>query len=411
MQKQLFFNELKAQFNLREPKEQKPTNIYMVVFLDGKQYKLSTGLKVYPEHWNSEKQQAFVSCRLNEIDNINNTIINDKLTELKQTFVDYKLYICTHPDEVINQLYILKKYIYKDMEHKGTKKEPIDIFAHLFDALDKDVNKKGDILATGKNKSTKAQDYSQIKPFKTFIDSTGLVFYSFNDLNREIISNYQEWLINNLQGRTNGGKCSVSTINKNINKLLELINKYAVKRGLMDNSVFTNLQVEKLKDKSASIDNYIALRDDEIYKLWNYKTKTKADDAVKDIFILNCLIGQRIGDIDKIDKNVDKTGDSVYISLVQDKCTHKIETELIFTLAKTILEKYDYKLPTINKGTFNTKLKAIAKDAGITGTETITTHTAGTSEPITEYKEKYDCISSHTARRTFVTLLSLREWN
>lgn len=42
MEGQIFFNEVKASFNLREPKANKPTNIYLVCRIDKKQVKLST---------------------------------------------------------------------------------------------------------------------------------------------------------------------------------------------------------------------------------------------------------------------------------------------------------------------------------------------------------------------------------
>ena len=79
MEQQVFINEMQARFNLRQPKANKPTNIYLVVRINGKQLKLATGVKVYPEHWNKEKQEAYVSFRLPELDNRNNEIANNKI--------------------------------------------------------------------------------------------------------------------------------------------------------------------------------------------------------------------------------------------------------------------------------------------------------------------------------------------
>ena len=61
-----------------QPKTNRPTNIYLVVYLNNKQVKLSTGVKVYPEHWNIRRQQAYVNARLSKLDNNNNTITNDR---------------------------------------------------------------------------------------------------------------------------------------------------------------------------------------------------------------------------------------------------------------------------------------------------------------------------------------------
>ena len=77
MTHQVFINEIvKASFNLCHPKSKRPINIYLIVRINQKQAKLSTGVKVYPEHWNIKKQEAYISCRLTESDNINNTITN-----------------------------------------------------------------------------------------------------------------------------------------------------------------------------------------------------------------------------------------------------------------------------------------------------------------------------------------------
>ena len=76
---QNFFNEIKANFNLRDCKSNKPTNVYMIVIINGKKYHLPTGVKVYPDQWNKAKQEAYISHRLTEMDNLNNEIVNKKM--------------------------------------------------------------------------------------------------------------------------------------------------------------------------------------------------------------------------------------------------------------------------------------------------------------------------------------------
>ncbi len=407
MGNQQFFYELKPTFALRQQKDEKPTLIYMNVYYHKKCFTISTGVKVYPSQWNKEKHEAYISFRLPEIDNRNNTIVNDRIAKLKEDFLAYKEYICANPDKFNQGLSILKNYIYNGEMKELETKEPINVFAYLLNNLDADPNKKGDVLKSG----TKKTDYDKLKHFKTFIDQNNIVFYSFEDITRDMLCNYQSWLIDNLKGRT-GEKVGVKRINDIVTKLLELLKKYAVLKGKMSNSHFQNLLIEKLKDKSANIDNNIALRDDEIFKLWNYKPTTIKDEHIRDMFLLNCVVGQRIGDLGKIDNNIEQTATSTFITLIQDKGTKKVEVELIFTLAKQILEKYNYDLPSVENNSnniFNKRLKVIAKEAGITGKETIVTHPAG-GQPITEIKERYDCVTSHTARRTFVTLLSVRGW-
>ena len=75
MERQIFINEMQARFNLRKPRSEKPTNLYLVCRINNKQVKLSTGVKIYPDHWNEKRQEAYISVRLSEIDNINNTCL------------------------------------------------------------------------------------------------------------------------------------------------------------------------------------------------------------------------------------------------------------------------------------------------------------------------------------------------
>ena len=52
---------MKSSFNLRQYKEDKDTPIYLVCTINGRQEKLSTGLKVRPQFWDKVKQVAIVS--------------------------------------------------------------------------------------------------------------------------------------------------------------------------------------------------------------------------------------------------------------------------------------------------------------------------------------------------------------
>lgn len=111
MEKQTFANEMTCHFNLREPRSQRPTNIYCIICVDGKQMKFPTGVKIYPEQWNKKKQEAFISFRLTELDNRNNRIVNEKISSIKQDFLNYKQYLCENPNALASKVPLLKQYI------------------------------------------------------------------------------------------------------------------------------------------------------------------------------------------------------------------------------------------------------------------------------------------------------------
>ena len=96
MSKQQFIQELTLNFNLRQPKSDKPTSIFAVVYIKGKQYRFSTGVKVYPHQWNKKKQEAYISLQLTELDNYNNGICNETLTKFKENFTLFRHEVCTN---------------------------------------------------------------------------------------------------------------------------------------------------------------------------------------------------------------------------------------------------------------------------------------------------------------------------
>ncbi|WP_317039776.1 MULTISPECIES: tyrosine-type recombinase/integrase [Tenacibaculum] len=72
-------------------------------------------------------------------------------------------------------------------------------------------------------------------------------------------------------------------------------------------------------------------------------------------------------------------------------------------IALHILNKYDYTLPLIGNQKFNDYVKEVFEKAGYTH-NVIKTSTRG-KEILREEKPFYKRISSHTARRTFITMM------
>lgn len=58
----------------------------------------------------------------------------------------------------------------------------------------------------------------------------------------------------------------------------------------------------------------------------------------------------------------------------------------------------------------NKRIKEIGKAAGIVGKETITRHSGNDTHVQSIQKQRFELLSQHTGRRTFITLLALRGW-
>lgn len=393
---QVFIDEIRCNFNLREPKADKPTNIYLVASVNNKQVKLSTGVKVYPSQWNVKKQEAYISVRLTELDNINNTIVNNKLIELKNCFTEFKYYLCANPNKIDNGITLLKNYIYK--ENTDMKEEKaINVCLYLKQCVDKDTISEG----------SKKAYINAIKLLERYMKENNITLKSFDEINTKFFKNFQTFLLDIDDAKTVDSTLSVKYINQTIKIIHQRLDAYAVGDGIMTRSKFLDIVPQFIKDK---MDDYkIALRDDEVLKLWNYKAKDERDQGVKDIFVLNCVTGQRISDTEKVDDNLENILDVTTIKLVQKKTGKYLKFGIIFELAKEILNKYPNGLPNISASMINTRIKEIASEAGIKGKEITCRQTKDGLN--TTYKERHECISSHTARRTFITLLKLREWD
>ena len=95
-----------------------------------------------------------------------------------------------------------------------------------------------------------------------------------------------------------------------------------------------------------------------------------------------------------------KNGKSInYYSKKTKKYVHTICNDITFDL----LKKYRFNLPHISGQKYNEYIKEVCELAGIDNI--ITVHTYKSGQAIKYEKQKFKLISSHTARRSFVTNL------
>lgn len=96
---QLFFpNELRGRFFLKTPKSKKPSVIVFATRINGKLYKFTTGMKIYPHQWSQPLQRAYISSILTSADNRNNSVINKQIDEISDSFIKFKQYLCYAED-------------------------------------------------------------------------------------------------------------------------------------------------------------------------------------------------------------------------------------------------------------------------------------------------------------------------
>ena len=392
MERQIFINEMQARFNLRKPRSEKPTNLYLVCRINNKQVKLSTGVKIYPDHWNEKRQEAYISVRLSELDNINNTIANKKITKLKEYFIEFKHYLCMHPDEIGESMKLLKQHIYKDRMKKELQKPATFIMKQI-------------IEAKTCAESSKKQYRSNIDKFERFLKENEIP-NTWESMNLDTINRYQKQIIK--ENPLHPHNTLRNIIKGTIFNLLGIADKRLDIPFKWSDSNLNSFEFVKDKSNKELADNKkVSLTEEQLNKFYKHiitgtERQIKKYTEIRDLFILQCLVGQRIGDMQKFfngDNEMDEEAGT--ISIIQQKTKARAIIPLL-PLAKEIISKYKNKELLYykeRKSIVNEALKEVAEQAGLD--EPITYEENG----IKQTQPLYKLLHTHTARHTFITIL------
>ena len=395
MGRQIFINQMQCNFNLRQPKANKPTNIYLVVYLNNKQVKLSTGVKVYPEHWNIRKQQAYVNARLSKLDNNNNTIANDRLSELKDMFLEFKHYLCEHPTDIDNSITILRTRIYKNtMTTEIKKKSATTVMKEIIDAKQA-------------ASSTKEQQKLNVGKFERYLKENN-ISDTWESIKLNTYEGYQKYLVDN-------GRGSVTIRNIIQNTLFPLLKKVSKRVDIPFTWYDSNLNsFEFVKDESnkeLASNKKVTLTEEQLKQLYDYpitgtELQVRKRTEIRDLFVLQCLVGQRVGDMQKFfngDNEKDEEEDT--ISIIQQKTKARAIIPLT-PLAKEIISKYqntELKYYKPSNSNLNAELRIIAEEAGLNTPVTFEDKDGKQVKPL------FELVHTHTARHTFITIMCRRD--
>ena len=409
MKHQLFPKELHGRFFLKSPKSTRPSAINFLIRFNSKLVKLTTHLKIYPEQWNQILQKAYISPILNPIDNHNNSIVNEKIDEIKDRFNKFKLYLCNIEKPEDSEVFKLIKEEFKDMARKKSKKEELNEFDDIVKVIH-DTIYNDTTITTGTCDNYIKKGLPALKFYLSYLEKEeNIRITSFKSFTTEFFTDFANYIHNNYT-YGDGESYTITTINSLLKYAKSAIILSARAKKQLTEAEISSITIKLFTNKSAP--NHIALRNDEVMLLYNYKATNKHDEEVRDLFLLECTFGHRISDILRLDQRLDKIGDKYYVTISPQKTPNKkIDVGIIFKIAKEILiDKYQCQLPSITKDKINKDIKRIAHEAGITGNELQSFHYQGEATPREFKRPRYECISSHTGRRTFISLLVARGW-
>lgn len=185
-------------------------------------------------------------------------------------------------------------------------------------------------------------------------------------------------------------KYKENTVGSHIRNLKAVMNE-GLKRKLHNNTDF--LSFHRPQEEIVNI-NLTQLELDRLYKC----KLSGINEKVRDVFVFGCYVAQRHSDYSRLSYNDIKDG---YVIILQKKTGHRIRIPL-HPIAKAIMDKYKGVLPKITPQEFNEVLKHVARHHAKL-TDKIMVRETKAGKKIDKYCEKWELITSHTARKTGVT--------
>lgn len=333
--------------------------------------KRNTGLSCKLEDWQNNR----VKANTKKEKYYGYDIINEKLSEIESKIQDISLFFRANKIKINKELFI----------EKFDSKEEIkpSVFYDFFECFDEYIEKgkltktpnttKGqttvkNYLENFSNETDFDISFDRINDF--FFDS--LMMYSYQT--KEIKQNYFAKII----------------------KVLKSFLSWATEKGYN-----TNREFEKFRAAEHDID-IVYLSFDELMKLYEKDFDNDRLSHVRDFYCMGCFTGLRFSDLSKLHlANISE--DHIVLSIQKTKTqNHAIKLN---KFAKAILDKYKgtiYEpLPIISSQKFNEYIKECCELAEITQSFTIHWFVGNKKKSLTQPKCKF--ITSHTARKTFIT--------
>lgn len=393
--------ELTLNFNLRKPTSKRPTNVYAVVKVCGKQMKIPTTAKINAYLWDSKKQIPMLLDSMSDAERDNAKQVLSIILSFQSAFSDYYCYICQN-------FRIISKKDVRDYFEKMVLSELI---------VKKKMAKNGVPNVKKERKATiallKALNLYQSVGDKPVADST-IQTYKFNlqnfidycaDIKRDSVQMLTDKGLSDFEIYLRGKGKSASNIRNSLRIVRILINEVMVKHP--DFKLYGVKKVDvKLPRNVRTEGKKVELTEDEITAIETCEELTPTQMEYRDLFVLECLTGQRASDIPILFNPTRYTINKNYFSFVTKK-------EGVPALVKrtpevlAIIERYkdgfkhiDVESEKLAKNE-TIALKEIAKKANL---NRIITYSD--SKGKIQSKPLSTILSSHFGRHTFVTRMA-----
>jgi integrase len=356
--------------------------VILTMSINGGRVRFAPGISVAPEHWDKKAK------RVSNISNLGvqkRNLVNRELTRWADAAV--KIYE-SNPEVSAKDLQALLKAAKKSGNFGDVPAEvrnTLDGFAvHYAAEKRKDAENPRDFnhLVTAANL------------LKAYTDERGRGGIYWADLGSNFASNFKTFL-----EKRGLRKNQVANVMKRTRQFIKASGSSEDAAKYHTSTVYKSASFRVKTEKPYK--HY--LNEDELASFLAYDFgKAKYLERVRDLFVLNAYTGLRRGDAKRVNRehyHVSANGFE-QISIRTGKQGEYVKVPLL-PIAKTILEKYNWELPTLSDTKYNEFLKLAAKRAGFTQPQIYSYEKGG--KRVTERFEKWERLSSHDARRSFAT--------
>ena len=233
-----------------------------------------------------------------------------------------------------------------------------------------------------------------------FEHSIGQVLF-LHDITEDFLSAYIDFLIDeridseDYKNKTLGG-LENSTINKRLDCFATFVRVFY--KNYEKGDLIAAHKLEKIQK------DIIRLTKDELINFADMQLEKSWEKRIRDYFVFVCLTGVRFSDLININKkNFVKDGEGYVLKLFTHKTIKWAEIPLT-QRAYNIARRNDFEFKNYTNQAFNREIKDLLEKYNLFEEE-VTIHRKIKRRIIDEQKLMRECISAHTGRRTFISIL------
>lgn len=390
----------------------KPVNVRFVLYHKGRRYYYTSQITVYPSQWNST--EGLVGGN-NRISNSQFRDVNQKIIEIYDIISE--VWANRNPFEEINSDWLKEKVDFeltKRMSVDVLSSKPFSCFIEEYminHVMDKRRKQAFNIIHS---------TFVSFEKYMSILKGRRIVI-TYNSLDHNTLNKYLDFLKKEADIFENHPEIYEGRNIKKVNKRCkDTSGEYLKKLRCVVNYVrestgTTNYPFLNYRIKTAKYGTPIVLRQDEIKRIYDFKTTNKTYMLIRDNFLLQLSLACRVDDFFRLKYNDillttdEKTGQLInYLTFTPQKTMNSSCKQVsipLTDLAREIIYKYkgqsQFLIPHYTDTYYNRKLKELFQVIGLDRIVSVLDKT----EQRDIQTELWTKASSHLSRRTTISFL------